>query len=144
MAIQPGSERCGVSNSGQASGGGGGYGGAGGAGGTTTRIPRRTEVWRLATVTEEISVGSGGGNGDGYGVGGAGGGAFAVVSSIVVDGTISMNGEASTCGSSTRSGGGGSGGGILLVGDTVAIDATAILEAIGGEEHLVFPIPLPT
>lgn len=110
------------------SGGGYGYGGSGGGGGAAYGGP---SVFPL--------VGGSGGSASqtGYAAnspsGGGGGGAILIASdgNIVVNGTIAANGGASIDGPYDHEGGNGSGGAIRLLGNTVVINASSTVQAIG-------------
>ncbi len=111
-------------------GGGGGYGGAGGAGGRDSGdSPGAGGSTYGSRTTLAIREGSGGGGTDSSDGGNGGAGLAVTAADIIVDGVITMDGEAGG-GGSGRNGGGGSGGGVLLIGDTVEITGT--ITATGG------------
>ncbi len=120
-------------------GGGGAYGGNGGNGGYWFSNP--VAVGGIAygsALTADIQMGSGGGGGGGScgflgGEGGAGGGAIALMalSDLILNGSITADGEDGSDGvGSSGGGGGGAGGGILLTG-TLNLDG--LLSAAGGD-----------
>jgi len=130
-----GSGPGGGGSSSNAGAGGGGHGGSGGNSGYDSgdAIGAGGSIHGDAT-SASIEVGSGGG-GSTSAIGGTGGGALEVeAETIVVHGTITMNGNDagsfSTCGADNRCAGGGAGGGILLSGDELTIDGA--LHCAGG------------
>ncbi len=119
----PGGAGPGAGSSG-AHGGGGGYGGAGGAG-----YPGTTSGGGVyGSVTQPSDFGSGGGNPTGLPTqSGAGGGALA----LVVDGTLTVDGEVSSNGlGGSAATGGGSGGSVWIVAG--AVGGSGLVSANGG------------
>ncbi len=120
-------------------GGGGAYGGGGGRG-TRDNGSLSGGVGGNAygsSTSLAIQMGSAGGaagsaDGDSGGTGPDGGGAFRVTAAtIVVHGTITMNGGNGSTPNNDATGG-GAGGGILLDGGSVTIGGGAVLRANGG------------
>jgi len=105
-------------------GGGGGYGGYGATGGSTNAYGGTT----YGSVLSPTDLGSGGGTLSPYALGGSGGGAMRlnVIGMLLLDGTISADGNAGL----TAGGGGGSGGSVWLTVGTLAGAGT--ISADGG------------
>jgi PKD repeat protein len=121
-------------------GGGGGYGGTGGHGthdnGSLSGGGPGGPAYGSTSSQGSIEMGSAGGaagNGDSDygGYGGYGGAAVWIdASTVVLNGTISMNGGAGDVFNNDAAGG-GAGGGILIVADTISMGSGALLRANG-------------
>ncbi len=111
-------------------GGGGAHGGRGGQGNTNNGGAAGGAAYDLPLLPREPGSGGGTGN-NGNAVGGAGGGVIVILASgtIILDGSLSANGNNGAL-SGDRGGGGGAGGSLYL--EAVTLSGGGTLDASGG------------